>query len=126
MCIRDRTIRALAQDIEQQVDLAGRLFFESHKKSASNAGAREALSQRLVVEDLEPAALDHRGHVAAAEAKRGIGRENRVSQNAWFISVRIHRVLWQHHATPWIRLVARSEIGVEAVRRGQQRAVRWE
>src|SRR5688572_32921029 len=100
--------------LSNRLTLQGDCFSRVTKKSASNAGAREALSQRLVVEDLEPAALDHRGHIAAAKTKGRVGRKNRVSQNAWLVSIRIDRDLQQDHAAPWVCFVAHREVRVKA------------
>ena len=73
-------VGTLAQDVQQQVDLAGRLFFQGHRrqKKGANTGvlapSNQARARRLVgVENPEAAVGHKRGDVAAAVAQVRVG-----------------------------------------------------
>ena len=61
------TIRTFAQDIEQQIDFAGRFFLNNH--------ASRVRASSVIVKNMKSAARNHRSDVSTAKAKRSVGRE---------------------------------------------------
>ena len=92
-------VGAPAEDVQQQVDLAGRFFFRrmgfhESRKSASGKKRRRVgsngLQPRSIVEHLEPAAGNERRDIAAAETHVGVGVEQAPRNQARLVAFRIN------------------------------------
>src|SRR4051794_28878889 len=101
------SIRPLAQNIQEQVDLAPRLFFDGLQTNgprpiclAAGSFAGADCRRSSIVEDAETASLHERENVATAEAKRGIGGKNTIGNQAWQIIGGVDWIFRQDHAAP--------------------------
>src|SRR5438105_13213752 len=97
-----KTVRALAQNVQQQIYFAGRLFFQRHysrtidkKKNANTemlALLKRTAKVSVRIENPIAAARQPGQHVAAAEPKVGVRGEHRILEQRGRVIIRIDRV----------------------------------
>src|SRR5688572_5625675 len=94
-----KAVGAFAQDVEEEINFAGRKAFEGHalkrKAPVPRTGWRFWKSVCSIIENAEPAARHVRKQIAAAEAEVPIRAPAGIADEIRAISIRIDRVFRQ-------------------------------